>query len=107
MAADATADVIVIGLGAFGSATAFQLARRGASVIGIDRHAPPHEQGSSHGATRITRLAIGEGEVYVPFVRRSHALWRELEAATGASTSSGRSAATGGTKPRPPSKSAR
>lgn len=85
MAADATGDVIVIGLGAFGSATACQLARRGASVLGIDRHAPPHDFGSSHGATRITRLAIGEGEVYVPFVRRSHAIWRELEAATGAS----------------------
>jgi sarcosine oxidase len=85
MAADATADVIVIGLGAFGSATACQLARRGARVLGIDRHVPPHAFGSSHGATRITRLAIGEGEVYVPFVRRSHALWRELEAATGTS----------------------
>ena len=85
MAADATADVIVIGLGAFGSATACQLARRGARVLGIDRHVPPHAFGASHGATRITRLAIGEGEVYVPFVRRSHALWRELEAATGTS----------------------
>ena len=77
MAADATGDVIVIGLGAFGSATACQLARRGASVLGIDRHAPPHDFGSSHGATRITRLAIGEGHEYVPLVQRSHALWRE------------------------------
>lgn len=78
-----TADTIVIGLGAFGSAVAWQLARRGASVIGIDRHAPPHELGSSHGATRITRLAVGEGAQYVPLVRRSHALWRELESQRG------------------------
>lgn len=83
MAAGAAHDVIVIGLGAHGSATAYQLARQGVSVLGIDRHAPPHAHGSSHGATRITRLAVGEGECYVPFARRSHAIWRELEAATG------------------------
>ena len=51
-------DVIVIGLGAMGSATAYQLARRGARVLGIDRFHPPHELGSSHGATRITRLSV-------------------------------------------------
>jgi len=73
-------DVIVIGLGAMGAATAWQLARRGARVLGLDRFAPPHAMGSSHGATRITRLAVGEGREYVPLVRRSHALWRELEA---------------------------
>lgn len=75
-----TADVIVIGLGAFGSATAYQLARRGAKVIGIDRFTPPHAHGSSHGETRITRLALGEGEIYVPLVMRSHEIWAELEA---------------------------
>lgn len=77
------ADVIVIGLGAFGSATAYQLAKAGAQVIGIDRFVPPHDRGSSHGATRITRLAIGEGEVYVPLALRSHQIWHELEAASG------------------------
>ncbi|MBQ1767127.1 MAG: FAD-dependent oxidoreductase, partial [Aquincola sp.] len=76
-------DVIVIGLGAFGSAVACQLAARGARVLGIDRHAPPHDRGSSHGATRITRLAVGEGAQYVPLVQRSHALWRLLEAECG------------------------
>jgi len=76
---NASADVIVVGLGAIGSATAYQLASRGATVIGIDRYAPPHTMGSSHGATRITRLAIGEGIEYVPLVRRSHSIWRELE----------------------------
>lgn len=78
-----SADVIVIGLGAFGSAVACQLAARGARVIGIDRHAPPHDLGSSHGATRITRLAVGEGAQYLPLVQRSHEIWRALEAQAG------------------------
>jgi sarcosine oxidase len=78
-----TADVIVVGLGAMGSASLYQLARRGARVIGIDRFRPPHDRGSSHGESRITRQAIGEGKEYVPFVLRSHEIWRELEADTG------------------------
>ena len=77
-------DVIVIGLGAMGSATVCQLARRGVRVLGIDQYAPPHAFGSSHGDTRITRLAIGEGAVYSPLAMRSHEIWRELEAETGA-----------------------
>jgi sarcosine oxidase len=55
----------------------------GASVIGIDRFRPPHDQGSSHGETRITRQAIGEGREFVPLVLRSNEIWDELEAATG------------------------
>lgn len=77
------ADVIVVGLGAAGAAVAYQLARRGVSVLGIDRYSPPHAHGSNHGETRITRLAIGEGLAYTPLVTRSHAIWRELEAETG------------------------
>jgi sarcosine oxidase len=72
-------DVIVVGLGAAGSATAWQLAARGATVLGLDAHAPPHELGSSHGSLRITRKAIGEGDAYVPLVLRANELWRELE----------------------------
>ncbi len=71
------------GLGAVGSAALYQLARRGVRALGIDRFQPPHHHGSSHGDTRITRLAIGEGPQYVQFARRSHQIWRELEAATG------------------------
>jgi len=78
-----SADVIVVGLGAMGSAACRQLAARGVSVIGIDRYAPPHTSGSTHGDTRITRLAIGEGREYVPLARRSHELWREIEAESG------------------------
>ena len=77
-------DVIVLGLGAMGSAAAYQLAKRGAQVLGIDRYAPPHSFGSTHGDTRVTRLAIGEGGHYTPLVERSHEIWREIEAETGA-----------------------
>ena len=52
-------------------------------MLGIDQYSPPHALGSSHGDTRITRVAIGEGEQYVPLVRRSHQIWREIEAETG------------------------
>ncbi len=76
-------DLAVIGLGAFGSAVAHHAAALGLQTIGLDRHHPPHEFGSSHAETRVTRLAVGEGDQYVPFARRSHELWRELEAATG------------------------
>ncbi len=79
-----TADVIVVGLGAMGSAASRQLASRGVSVIGIDQYAPPHAWGSTHGDTRITRLAIGEGREYVPLARRSHELWRQIERESGA-----------------------
>jgi sarcosine oxidase len=76
-------DVIVVGLGAMGAAVSWQLARRGVRVIGIDRYAPPHDCGSTHGESRITRLAVGEGDEYVPLVRRSHELWREIEVESG------------------------
>ncbi|HZW47020.1 MAG TPA: N-methyl-L-tryptophan oxidase [Microvirga sp.] len=76
-------DVAVIGLGAMGSAALYQLAKRGVKAIGIDRFAPPHDQGSTHGETRITRQAIGEGEAYVPLALRSNEIWKELEAETG------------------------
>jgi sarcosine oxidase len=74
---------IVLGLGAMGSAAAFQLARRQSRVLGIDRFAPPHVLGSTHGESRITRLGIGEGAQYTPLAMRSHRIWRELELATG------------------------
>lgn len=53
-------------------------------VIGFDRFDPPHCFGSSHGGTRVTRRAIGEGEYLTPLAMRSHELWREIERETGA-----------------------
>lgn len=75
--------VAVVGLGAMGSALLYQLARRGIPALGIDRFRPPHDRGSSHGDSRITREGIGEGPQYLPFARASHRIWRELEAETG------------------------
>jgi sarcosine oxidase len=83
MTASEQADVVVVGLGAMGSAACAQLATRGVSVIGIDQYDPPHPFGSTHGETRMTRLAVGEGAEYVPIVKRSHELWPEIEAQTG------------------------
>ncbi|MGJ4924678.1 N-methyl-L-tryptophan oxidase [Bradyrhizobium sp. HKCCYLRH2015] len=77
-------DVIVIGCGAVGSAALLHLAKAGKRVLGIDRFQPPHKFGSTHGETRITRAAIGEGVDYTPLAQRSHVLWRELERETGA-----------------------
>jgi sarcosine oxidase len=76
-------DVAVVGLGAMGAAALYQLAKQGIKAIGFDRFSPPHDQGSTHGETRITRQAIGEGEFYVPLALRSHEIWQELEAETG------------------------
>ncbi|MEQ1517153.1 MAG: N-methyl-L-tryptophan oxidase [Usitatibacteraceae bacterium] len=77
-------DVLVIGLGAMGAATIYQLAKRGVNVVGIDQYTPPHVHGSTHGETRITRQATGEGLQFVPLAMRSHQLWREIEDETGA-----------------------
>jgi sarcosine oxidase len=76
-------DVIVAGLGAMGSATAFQLARRGASVLGVDRFEPPHTMGSSHGKSRIIREAYFEDPIYVPLVDRAFEKWAEIERLSG------------------------
>ncbi|GAB3950140.1 N-methyl-L-tryptophan oxidase [Spirosoma harenae] len=76
-------DAIVVGLGAMGSAAIYQLSKQTPHVLGIDQFAPPHTLGSTHGDTRITRQAIGEGIHFVPLALRSYDIWRELEQLTG------------------------
>lgn len=76
-------DVIVLGLGAMGSAAAFHAAQRGRRVLGLDAYEPGHTRGSSHGRTRMIREAHFEAPEYVPLVQRAYALWRDLEAASG------------------------
>ncbi len=80
----ASHDVIIIGLGAMGSAAAYHLARRGQRVLGLDRFSPPHTMGSSHGQTRIIREAYFEHPSYVPIVQRAYELWDELARAADA-----------------------
>jgi sarcosine oxidase len=72
-------DVIVVGVGAMGSAASYHLARRGQRVLGLERHGIPNTLGSSHGITRIIRLAYYEDPSYVALLRRAYTLWRELE----------------------------
>ena len=74
-----TTDVIVIGLGAMGSAALYHLAQRGVRVIGFDRYGPPHALGSTHGLSRIIRESYYEHPRYVPLVQRAYELWAELE----------------------------
>ncbi len=81
--ADARFDAIVVGVGGMGSATLYHFASRGHRVLGLEQFAIPHERGSSHGITRIIRLAYFEHPSYVPLLRRAYALWRELGDAAG------------------------
>src|SRR3954467_8063819 len=76
-------DVIVVGVGGMGSAAVHHAAARGARVLGLEQFDIPHDLGSSHGLSRIIRLAYWEHPDYVPLVRRAYDLWRELEAAAG------------------------
>ena len=76
-------DVIVAGLGAMGSLTTYQLARRGHRVLGLDRFVPPHTMGSSHGQSRIIREAYFEDPRYVPLVQHAYRAWAALEARSG------------------------
>lgn len=77
-------DIAIVGLGAMGAAVSWHASRLGLTVLGIDQLEPPHTLGSTHAETRVTRLAVGEGDQYLPFVARSHDLWRELADASGA-----------------------
>jgi sarcosine oxidase len=63
-------DCIVLGTGGVGSAALYHLARRGVRVLGLDRFAPGHDRGSSHGQTRVIRLAYFEHPDYVSLLRR-------------------------------------
>src|SRR5438105_13232502 len=76
-------DAIVIGVGGMGSATVYELGRRGLHVLGLEQHDIPNDRGSSHGVNRIIRLAYWEHPAYVPLLRRAYELWRDLEARRG------------------------
>ncbi|WP_432181767.1 N-methyl-L-tryptophan oxidase [Streptomyces sp. NBC_00063] len=77
-------EIVIIGAGVWGSATAAQLARRGHDVLALDRWTPPHPNGSHSGRTRLARQSMHEGSGYVPLSERTFQLWAELEAEYGA-----------------------
>lgn len=76
-------DAIVLGVGAMGSATAYQLAKRGKRVLGLEQYGIPHTMGSSHGHTRIIRMAYYEHPSYVHLLRRAYELWLEIQCEAG------------------------
>jgi sarcosine oxidase len=76
-------EIAVVGLGIMGACTLWRLAQRGVPVVGFERLEPGHDQGASHGETRIIRTAYYEGAEYVPLLQAVFPLWRELEATTG------------------------
>ena len=71
-------DCIVLGTGGVGSAALYHLAQRGANVLGIDRFPPGHDRGSSHGETRVIRLAYFEHPDYVPLLQRAYTHWEAM-----------------------------
>ncbi len=76
-------DVVVVGLGAMGSMALWRLALRGVRVVGVEQFTPGHARGSSHGGSRVFRVAVFEGCAYVPVAQLAHRLWRELEHRSG------------------------
>ncbi|DBB13084.1 TPA: hypothetical protein ACH3X3_005814 [Trebouxia sp. C0006] len=75
-------DAIVVGVGGMGSAALYHLAKRGSKVLGLEQYSIAHHNGSSHGISRIIRLAYHEDPAYVPLLKRAYELWRELEQET-------------------------
>ena len=73
-------DVIVIGLGAMGSAAAYELAGAGQRVLGLEQFSPLHDKGSSHGKTRMIRMAYMEGDFYIPLLKAAYEKWHALDA---------------------------
>src|SRR5215218_6963653 len=82
MSSDNRYDVIVVGVGAMGSSACYHLALRGVRVLGLEQFDIPHALGSSHGYSRMIRMAYYEHPDYVPLLRRAYELWRELEYAS-------------------------
>lgn len=78
----ATYDYAVIGLGALGSATAYHLAMRGHSVVGLEQFELGHARGASHDSTRILRHSYHTPN-YVRLTRAAYDDWAALEADSG------------------------
>ena len=74
-----TYDCIVLGVGGFGSGALDHLAARGVNVLGIERFGIAHDQGSSHGQTRVIRQAYFEHADYVPLMLEAYTMWESLE----------------------------
>jgi sarcosine oxidase len=75
-------DVVVVGLGGLGSATAWQLARRGVDVVGLEQFELGHARGASHDTSRIIRRSY-HTPAYVRLAAEAYADWADVSAAAG------------------------
>lgn len=75
----ASYDLIVVGLGAWGSSALYHAAQAGLRVLGLDRFAPPHKVSAHHGQGRMIRMASPEAPDYTPMMARAYDLWHRLE----------------------------
>jgi sarcosine oxidase len=76
------ADVVVVGAGVMGAATAWRLAKAGRRPVVLEQFEVGHAHGSSHGSVRVFRLSYGDA-MYVRMAMEALPLWRELEGDTG------------------------
>ena len=75
-------NVIVVGIGSMGAAASLHLAKRGASVLGINSQPVPNTNTSYNGNTRVIRLTYQEHPDYVPLLKEAYRLWDEIEQET-------------------------
>ncbi|MGM0900445.1 MAG: N-methyl-L-tryptophan oxidase [Bacillota bacterium] len=78
-----TYDVGIIGIGTMGAMAAWQLARKGMSVIGFEQFGIGHDRSAAGGESRLFRTAYKEGAQYVPLLQEAKRLWRQLEGESG------------------------
>jgi sarcosine oxidase len=76
-------NTIVVGVGGMGSAACYHLAKRGKRVLGLEQFDIPHMKGSSHGYTRIIRMAYYEHPSYVMLLKRAYELFHDIEKRAG------------------------
>ena len=71
-------DVIVLGAGGMGSATAYYLAAAGKKVLLLEQFELNHQKGSSYGESRVIRYSY-DNPIYVELMRAAYPLWFALE----------------------------
>ena len=84
MATNTNYDVIVLGMGVVGSATAYHLARAGQHVLALEQFDLDHQLGSSYGSSRIIRYAY-DHPTYIEMAKAVYPLWHDLEQEAGIS----------------------
>ncbi|SDI87057.1 N-methyl-L-tryptophan oxidase [Natribacillus halophilus] len=79
------ADVAIVGVGSVGSMAAWQLSKKGISVLGFEQYGIGHDRSAAGGESRLFRTAYMEGSEYVPLLQESKILWEQLEKESGSS----------------------